>query len=267
MNLLSLLGKRKAFYFLPLVEEQQYCEHTTLVMWWLVYTVHSELTPFTSCVCLCPVSKHAICKRKPDILLRQLEIGMPEGQVSLSGLDMAKLKLAPFLFSLAQSFLPTHEANWNWLVLQKKKKKSFLLWQKLLALLYVLWDSICWIYCLLSRLTSLLGSGSSVAGAACAPSKKFLRDPTAPGGSKQDKKQLLHIKWPFLHGGTEGCSLPHPIFVVKNYTTASPLLNKNLEISTSLRCWDPSVSSPGRHLAPGGLPPSVLSKNCAVSWG
>lgn len=52
--------KRKAFYLLPLVGGQQYCEHTTLVMWLLVYTVHFELTPFTSCVCLCPVFKHAI---------------------------------------------------------------------------------------------------------------------------------------------------------------------------------------------------------------
>lgn len=65
----SSYGKRKAFCLPPPAEGQQYCEHRTLVMWWLVLTVHSELTPFTSWVRLCPVFKHAICKGKTDILL------------------------------------------------------------------------------------------------------------------------------------------------------------------------------------------------------
>lgn len=36
---------------------------------------------------------------------------MSEGQEGLSGLDMAKLTLAPLLHDLVQSFLPTREAN------------------------------------------------------------------------------------------------------------------------------------------------------------
>lgn len=62
-------GKRKASYLPPVVGGQQYCEHTTLVMWLLVYTAHSELTPFTSCVHLCPVFKHVTCRGKTDMLL------------------------------------------------------------------------------------------------------------------------------------------------------------------------------------------------------
>lgn len=130
MHLLSILWEKEGILLPPLVEGQQYCEHTTLVMWWLVYTVHLELIYI-----LCPsVSSIQTChlERKNRHIAGIAGDRHDKRTRRPVWFRQAKLTLAPVLYFLAQSFFLTHEENW--LVLLKKKKKS-LPWQRLLFLL------------------------------------------------------------------------------------------------------------------------------------